>query len=59
MPQYLNRIRSFWMNRIVLGLFEFFRKLKFQTKKVVPSEDWNTGWLGEEMRPYDGSQQTN
>ncbi|MEY3194445.1 MAG: hypothetical protein RIQ78_542 [Bacteroidota bacterium] len=28
------------------------RKIARQAKRIIPLDDWNAHWLGEEMRPF-------
>ncbi len=50
-----NRISNFfriWRISPRLAFAFLTRRVKRQAKKLLPMEDWNINWLGEEMRPF-------
>ncbi len=50
-----NRIRKFrrlWHKSPRLAVAYLRRKATRQAKKLIPVDDWNKNWLGEEMRPF-------
>ncbi|MEQ1746622.1 MAG: hypothetical protein ABMA02_14420 [Saprospiraceae bacterium] len=50
-----NRIHTFlriWRISPRLAVAYLTRRVKRQAKKLLPMDDWNKNWLGEEMRPF-------
>jgi len=50
-----NRILKFfriWRTSPRLALAFLTRRVKRQAKKLLPMDEWNKNWLGEEMRPF-------
>jgi hypothetical protein len=41
-----------WKKSPRLAVAYLRRKVKRQAKRILPIDDWNKNWLGEEMRPF-------
>ncbi|MCS6929243.1 MAG: hypothetical protein NZM43_07085 [Saprospiraceae bacterium] len=39
-----------------LALAYLLRSMRRQAKELLPADEWNRNWLGEEMRPYNSLQ---
>ncbi|MFN0013802.1 MAG: hypothetical protein ACKVU2_04570 [Saprospiraceae bacterium] len=51
----VNRIHKFlriWRISPRLAVAYLTRRVKRHAKKLLPMDDWNKNWLGEEMRPF-------
>jgi hypothetical protein len=44
--------RRLWRKSPKLALAYVRRKVTRSAKKILPVDDWNKNWLGEEMRPF-------
>ena len=52
MARRTHKLRRLWSKSPKL-LFAFVRRRATrQAKKILPIDDWNKNWLGEEMRPF-------
>jgi hypothetical protein len=47
-----SKFRRLWQKSPKLAVAYLRRKVKRQAKRIIPLDDWNINWLGEEMRPY-------
>ena len=47
-----SKFRRLWQKSPRLAMAYLRRKVKRQAKRIIPLEDWNINWLGEEMRPF-------
>lgn len=50
-----NRILKFfriWRTSPRLAFAYLTRRVKRHAKKLLPMDEWNKNWLGEEMRPF-------
>ncbi|MBL7826955.1 MAG: hypothetical protein JNJ57_10020 [Saprospiraceae bacterium] len=47
-----NKIRRLWHKSPRLVIAYLRRKIRRQAKKIIPLDEWNKNWLGEEMRPF-------
>ena len=52
MVRFINELRRIWRRSPKLALAFIRRKLTRQAKRIIPVDDWNIKWLGEEMRPF-------
>lgn len=52
MVRFINELRRIWRRSPKLALAFIRRKLTRQAKRIIPVDDWNINWLGEEMRPF-------
>jgi hypothetical protein len=41
-----------WNASPKIALVYVYRKMTRQAKRLLPKDEWNKNWLGEEMRPY-------
>jgi hypothetical protein len=44
--------RRLWRKSPKLAVAYVRRKVKRSAKKILPVDEWNKNWLGEEMRPF-------
>lgn len=44
--------RRLWGQSPKKAFAYFLRSLFRQARHLMPSDDWNKNWLGEEMRPF-------
>lgn len=44
--------RRLWGISPKLALFFVFRKARRHATRLIPRDEWNKNWLGEEMRPF-------
>ncbi len=47
-----SKFRRLWHKSPKLAIAYLRRKVTRQAKRLVPIDDWNKNWLGEEMRPF-------
>ncbi|MCB0526126.1 MAG: hypothetical protein R3A50_16985 [Saprospiraceae bacterium] len=47
-----SKIRRLWQKSPKYAIAFVRRKVSRQAKRIIPIEEWNKNWLGEEMRPY-------
>ena len=52
MAQKVNKFRRLWRRSPRLAMAFLRRKVKRHAKRIIPLDEWNTNWLGEEMRPF-------
>ena len=50
--QRISKFRRLWQKSPKLAIAYIRRKVTRQAKRIIPSNDWNINWLGEEMRPF-------
>ena len=48
----MRTFRRLWSKSPRLAFAFLRRSIKRQAKQILPKEDWNLQWLGEEMRPF-------
>jgi len=49
----INKFRRIWRKSPRLAVAYLRRKATRQAKRILlPKDDWNINWLGEEMRPF-------
>lgn len=48
----ISKFRRIWQKSPKLAIAFVRRKITRQAKRIIPSNDWNKNWLGEEMRPF-------
>lgn len=47
-----SKFRRLWQKSPRLAVAYLRRKVTRQAKRIIPIDDWNKNWLGEEMRPF-------
>jgi hypothetical protein len=47
-----SKFRRIWRKSPRLAFAYLRRKVGRQAKRILPVDDWNKNWLGEEMRPF-------
>ena len=52
MSDRINEFRRIWRVSPRLAFAYLHRRVTRQAKRFLPREEWNTSWLGEEMRPF-------
>lgn len=52
MRRHFNNFRRLWRRSPLLAFAYVRKKITRQAKKILPVDEWNTKWLGEEMRPF-------
>lgn len=52
MTNFTKKISRLWRKSPRLAFAFLRRKATRQAKKLIPVEEWNINWLGEEMRPF-------
>lgn len=52
MRRHVKNFRRLWRRSPRLAIAYVRRKVTRQAKKILPVDEWNTKWLGEEMRPF-------
>jgi hypothetical protein len=50
--QYSSKIHRLLQKVPKFALAYIRRKIARQAKRIIPIDDWNIHWLGEEMRPF-------
>ena len=50
--QSISKFRRIWHKSPKLAIAFIRRKVTRQAKRIIPNNDWNKNWLGEEMRPF-------
>jgi hypothetical protein len=45
-----------WKKSPRLAVVAIYRRFTKKAKQLLPKEDWNINWLGEEMRPHNSLQ---
>jgi hypothetical protein len=48
----IRKFRRLWRKSPRLAFVYLRRTVKHQAKKIIPLDEWNINWLGEEMRPF-------
>jgi hypothetical protein len=48
----ITHFRRLWRKSPRLAFAYFRRSLKRTAKRIIPVDEWNINWLGEEMRPF-------
>lgn len=49
----INKFRRIWRRSPKLAIVYLRRKITHKAKNILlPKDDWNIQWLGEEMRPF-------
>jgi hypothetical protein len=52
------RVRKFirlWRRSPRLAFAYVYRMITRHAKRILPVDEWNKNWLGEEMRPYNSA----
>ena len=52
-PQFIR----LWIKSPRYAVAFLFRRATRKAKQLLPKEDWNINWLGEEMRPHNSLHQ--
>ncbi len=52
MARRINTFRKLWRKSPRLAVAYLRRKVTRQAKRIIPVDEWNKNWLGEEMRPF-------
>jgi len=52
MAQKISKFRRLWRRSPRLAVAFLRRKVKRHAKRIIPVDEWNINWLGEEMRPF-------
>ena len=52
MANRVNKFRRLWKKSPRLALAYLRRRMTRKAKTLLPGDDWNLNWLGEEMRPF-------
>ncbi|MBL7803495.1 MAG: hypothetical protein JNL02_07155 [Saprospiraceae bacterium] len=52
MSRRTNKLRRLWSKSPKMVIAYLRRRITRQAKKILPIDDWNKNWLGEEMRPF-------
>ena len=47
-----SKFRRLWKKSPKLAIAYLRRKVTRHAKRIIPIDEWNINWLGEEMRPY-------
>lgn len=47
-----SKFRRLWHKSPRLAVAYLRRKVTRQAKRIIPIDEWNINWLGEEMRPF-------
>jgi hypothetical protein len=47
-----SKFRRLWQKSPKLAVAYLRRKVTRHAKRIIPIDDWNKNWLGEEMRPF-------
>ncbi len=55
MARRIHKFRRLWRKSPRLAFAYLRRKVTRQAKKIIPVDEWNINWLGEEMRPFNSS----
>jgi hypothetical protein len=45
-----------WKKSPRFAVVAIYRRFTKRAKQLLPKEDWNINWLGEEMRPHNSLQ---
>jgi len=45
-------LRRLWNKSPLLAIAYLRRRMTRKAKALLPKDEWNLNWLGEEMRPY-------
>ncbi len=48
----ISKLRRLWRKSPRLAVAFLRRKIKRHARHIMPVDEWNKNWLGEEMRPY-------
>jgi hypothetical protein len=52
MARRINKLRRLLRKSPMLAIAYLRRKVKRHAKRIIPLDEWNINWLGEEMRPF-------
>lgn len=52
MRTYFSILSRLWHKSPRLAFAYLYRKITRKAKRLLPKDDWNGNWLGEEMRPF-------
>ncbi len=52
MAKRISKFFRLWRLSPRLALAYLTRRMKRQATQLLPKDDWNRNWLGEEMRPF-------
>lgn len=52
MARRINKFRRLWRKSPRLAFAYLRRKITRHAKRIIPVDEWNKNWLGEEMRPF-------
>ena len=55
MARRLNKFLRLWRRSPWLAFAYLRRMATSHAKRILPVDDWNINWLGEEMRPFNSS----
>ena len=46
------KVRRMWSASPRIALVYLYRRITRKAKSLLPKDEWNKNWLGEEMRPF-------
>ncbi len=52
MAKRLSNFFRIWRISPRLAIAYLFRRVKREATRLIPVDEWNRNWLGEEMRPF-------
>lgn len=52
MRRHVKNFIRLWRRSPLFAVLYVHRKIRRQAKKIIPLDEWNAKWLGEEMRPF-------
>jgi hypothetical protein len=52
MARRVSKFRRLWRISPRLAMAYLTRRVKRQARQILPGDEWNLNWLGEEMRPF-------